>query len=44
MSRYAQWEKSPTDKNLFLITIGSWNFGWVKDEDKENYSLAFGGV
>lgn len=42
--RYMQYEKSPTDKNLFLITIGSWKFGWVKDEDKDNYSLAFGGV
>ena len=42
--RYFQYEKSPTDKNLFLITIGSYKFGWVKDEDRDNYSLAFGGI
>jgi hypothetical protein len=39
-----QFEKSSEDKNLFLHTIGKYQFGWVKDSDKENYSLAFGGV
>jgi hypothetical protein len=42
--RYMQFEKSSEDKNLFLHTIGNYKFGWVKDSDKENYSLAFGGV
>lgn len=42
--KYMQYEKSPTDKNLFLFTIGSWQFGWKKDSDKDNYSLVFMGV
>jgi hypothetical protein len=44
--RYMQWEKHKDDKNIFLIEVGSWKFGWMSDEHKgnpNNYSLvAFG--
>ena len=40
--RYMQWEKKAGDKNIWLYEV-SVLFGWLKDENKDNYSLvAFG--
>lgn len=42
--KYMQMEKHISDKNIFMIKLGKWKFGWKQDEDnKENFSfVAFG--
>ncbi len=42
--KYMQMEKHISDKNIFMVELGKWKFGWKQDEaNKENFSfVAFG--
>jgi len=42
--KYMQMEKHISDKNIFLIELDKWKFGWKQDEyNKDNFSfVAFG--
>jgi len=42
--KYMQMEKHISDKNIFMIELGKWKFGWKQDtNNKDNFSfVAFG--